>query len=565
MKSFGLYRIVVIVTMAVKFFMQVYLLQRKWRDGGLTDASGAVERLLARQAVEFRRTALKLEGLTIKVGQFLSARADVMPQVFTSQLKDLVDRVPPAPWPAMKRILLSEWNVPLEQVFLSIEPTPIASASIADVYRAVLRDGTVVAVKIRRPNVVRLMRADFTALKIVLRLAKRFTNWGEMADLDALYRDFVAMTERELDFRLERKHSERFRAMIERLQLEASAPLCYEQWSTEQVLVMEWVDGVPISDQAWLERHQIDRESLIQRLIDVFFAQIFSEGFFHADPHPGNLLVSADGTLHVIDFGMMGTIRDAVRQDMKLFLQGFIARDASKMATAFEGLGFLRTGAEPLDLQTLIKTGTDFFLEKDFSQVDEQTMVEMLAFLREYVARNPLQLPAEFAFLGRAISIMSGVLAQIKPQIDYLEAVKPAVDKWLGAQAEDGAAQTADGSLFSFDGIKQWGVRGLTLFNEYVLPRVTEWANLPNTFAEQMDARKWNDFYSRKQTQTVILIVATTAAATTLFLFEEVLVAALPAGATVLLVASYIRQAIRWQQQMNKTTKKTMKERVQHE
>jgi predicted unusual protein kinase regulating ubiquinone biosynthesis (AarF/ABC1/UbiB family) len=565
MKSFGLYRIVFLVTMAVKFFMQVYLLQRKWRAGELTDASGVVERMLAKQATEFRRAALKLEGLTIKVGQFLSTRADVMPQVFTSQLKDLVDRVPPAPWPAMKRILLSAWNVPLEQVLLSIEPTPIASASIADVYRAVLRDGTTVAVKIRRPNVLRLMRADFTALKIVLRLAKRFTNWGQIADLDALYRDFVTTTERELDFRLERKHSERFREMIERLQLEARAPLCYEQWSTEQVLVMEWVDGMPISDQAWLERHHIERDPLIQRLIDIFFAQIFSEGFFHADPHPGNLLVSADGTLHVIDFGMMGTIRDSVKQDMKLFLQGFIVRDAGKMATAFEGLGFLRTGAEPLDLQTLIKTGTDFFLEKDFSRVDEQTMVEMLAFLREYVARNPLQLPAEFAFLGRAISILSGVLAQIKPQIDYLEAVKPAVEKWLNPQSTSSAEQTADDSLFSFGRFKQWGVRGLTLFNEYVLPRVTEWANLPNTYEQQMVARNWNDYYSKRQMHTVILTVATLTMATTLYIFEGALTAALPAGAAVLLITSYIHQGKRWQQKMNNATAKNNKERVQHE
>ena len=139
MKSFGLYRIIVIVSMATRFFLQIYVLQRKWRAGGLTDARTEWEQLLAKQAYEYRRKALHLEGLMIKVGQFLSTRADVLPQVFTSQLKDLIDRVPPAPWKDIKTILITEWNVPLDQVFSEIEQVPVASASIADVYRAVLR------------------------------------------------------------------------------------------------------------------------------------------------------------------------------------------------------------------------------------------------------------------------------------------------------------------------------------------------------------------------------------------------------------------------------------------
>jgi predicted unusual protein kinase regulating ubiquinone biosynthesis (AarF/ABC1/UbiB family) len=502
----------------------------------------------------------------IKVGQFLSTRADVLPQVFTSQLKDLIDRVPPAPWKDIKTILITEWNVPLDQVFSEIEQVPVASASIADVYRAVLRNGSMVAVKVRRPNVVRLMEADFSALKIVLMLAKRFTNWGQWADLDALYRDFVETTRRELDFRQERRNSDRFRAMIERHKLEVNAPACIEQWCTEKVLVMEWVDGSPISDKSWLEMNQIDRNLLIQRLIDVFFAQIFSEGFFHADPHPGNLLVSADGTLNVIDFGMSGTIRETVKQDMKQFLQGFIARDVNKMAKAFEGLGFLRTGSESLDLLPLIDTGLNFFLEKDFSRVDEQTMVEMLAFLREYVARNPLQLPSEFAFLGRTVSILSGVLAQIEPQLDYLQAVKPAVAKWLeNDQTHSTENKQKNEGLFSFLGINEWGRRGLALLNEQALPRLIEVARLPSKVADYMDARKWNDFYSKRQQQTVMFIAILLAVSTVLYIFEGAAIASLPACIVGVLLFIYVRERRRWKLQIERTTKTNTKERVSNE
>jgi predicted unusual protein kinase regulating ubiquinone biosynthesis (AarF/ABC1/UbiB family) len=566
MKSFGLYRIIVIVSMATRFFLQIYVLQRKWRAGGLTDARTEWEQLLAKQASEYRRKALHLEGLMIKVGQFLSTRADVLPQVFTSQLKDLIDRVPPAPWKDIKTILITEWNVPLDQVFSEIEQVPVASASIADVYRAVLRNGSMVAVKVRRPNVVRLMEADFSALKIVLMLAKRFTNWGQWADLDALYRDFVDTTRRELDFRKERRNSDRFRAMIERHKLEVNAPACIEQWCTEKVLVMEWVDGSPISDKSWLEMNQIDRNLLIQRLIDVFFAQIFSEGFFHADPHPGNLLVSADGTLNVIDFGMSGTIRETVKQDMKQFLQGFIARDVNKMAKSFEGLGFLRTGSESLDLLPLIDTGLNFFLEKDFSRVDEQTMVEMLAFLREYVARNPLQLPSEFAFLGRTVSILSGVLAQIEPQLDYLQAVKPAVAKWLeNDQTHSTENKQKNEGLFSFLGINEWGRRGLALLNEQALPRLIEVARLPTKVADYMDARKWNDFYSKRQQQTIMFIAISSTASTVLYIFEGAAIASLPACIVGALLFIYVRERRRWKLQIEGTTKTNTKERISDE
>jgi predicted unusual protein kinase regulating ubiquinone biosynthesis (AarF/ABC1/UbiB family) len=551
MKAFRLYRMFIIISMAIKFFLQIYLVQKRWSAGNLQDAQTTFENLLTKQALEFKRTALKLEGLLIKVGQFMSARADVMPAVFTQPLKDLVDRVPPAPWPAIKKILTQEWNVPIEQVFEHITPNAAASASIADVYQAQLKDGRVVAVKVRRPGIEKLIAADFAALRVVIRLMKRFTNWGKWLDLDRFLQDFIETTTRELDFRQELKHARQFGQMLENYKLPIQTPNYYELWSTERVLVMDWIEGKGIHDASWLNTHNINKQKLISELIDLFFVQVFEEGFFHADPHPGNLLISNDGKLYIIDFGMMGTIRADTKKDFKLFIQGFISQDPIKMAAAFEGLGFLRTGAQSLDLQELIKTGMAFFLNKDFSRVDEQNMVEMLQFLREYIARNPLQLPAEFAFLGRAISIISGVLAQLEPQLDYLEAVKPAVEKWLTSPSTDTESEEDDDALIAR--IQSLAKQSWTFASARIIPWFLEIEKIPAQWNHYLHTKTSETLVARKQWQATIVFVSLMFCTTTMLAVERDLFALLFSIGTIYSGWHLYR------------TKLTMKEREQHE
>jgi predicted unusual protein kinase regulating ubiquinone biosynthesis (AarF/ABC1/UbiB family) len=529
------YRITVILSMSIRFFLQIYWFQRKWQNGDISNLQQAWEQLLAAQGREFYKRALQLEGLMIKVGQYLSTRVDILPRSFTNELKDLVDRVPPANHIAIRKQLERVWNVPLSQIFHEFPKEPIASASIADVYRATLVDGTVVAVKIRRPNVAPLIRSDFTALRLVVSLVKRFTKWSDWLDLDALYQDFVTTTTRELNFRTEQEHGKRFTAMIERHQLKVVTPHYYEQYTSEQTLVMQWLDGVSIANQGWLSKHNINRQQLVQEMIDLFFAQIFDEGFFHADPHPGNLLIDSNGTLQVIDFGMMGVIADSHKRNLRMFLQGFIAQDMEKMASAFQRLGFLRSGATPEELQTLLKTGLDFFLNKDFSKVDEQLMVELLQFLREYIANNPLQLPADFSFLGRAISMMSGVLADLDPNIDYLEVVKPAVGKWLQSKEEEEESSESSGGILHF-------------FRAQLLPWVTQIAQLPQKAEDWFNQQPKADYYRRQQLFSLILTIVLLVGASLFYVFDEWMIAGIAGLATGWQFVIYRKQQRAWRQ-----------------
>jgi predicted unusual protein kinase regulating ubiquinone biosynthesis (AarF/ABC1/UbiB family) len=498
MKTLRWYRIGRIVTLAIRIFFTLYVFQRRVQLGKVSDVATAWEGLVVRQAERLRRTALDLEGMMIKLGQFMSARADVMPDTFTDVLKDLVDRVPPAARRLSIATLEREWNVPWTHVLRSLAEQPAASASIADVYQAVLPDGRAVAVKIRRPQIAAIMDADFAALRIVIWLTKRFTPYGEWVDLDALYREFHETTLRELDFRREREHGLQFAAMMSKYELPISVPRYEEAYCTEQVLLMEWIEGSSVADTAWLQRHGIAPAALVPPLIEWFFVQLLEEGFFHADPHPGNLLVSADGRLTVIDFGMVGSLRAAARIPLRTFLYGFVRRDIGLMADAFQQLGFLRQGAEPLDLERIIGTGMDYFLTKDFKRVDEQTMVETLRFVKEYVSRQPLQMPTEYAFLGRAVSILSGVLAKLQPDIDYLEAVRPAVRKWIEERRTDNDPRNSeDGPLFPL-------LETLRTLGRGALRKLQAFGELPALVRTSLERREWSDFYAHKLRTAVI-------------------------------------------------------------
>jgi predicted unusual protein kinase regulating ubiquinone biosynthesis (AarF/ABC1/UbiB family) len=540
MKTLRWYRIWRIVTLAVSIFFELYVFQRQVQLGKIGDVATAWERLVVRQAERFRKRALHLEGMMIKLGQFMSARADVMPDAFTDVLKDLIDRVPPAPRRLSIATLEREWNVPWTQVLRSLADAPAASASIADVYKAVLPDGSLVAVKIRRPQIAAIMDADFAALRIVIWLTKRFTPYGEWVDLDELYREFSETTLRELDFRREREHALQFAAMMSKYELPLSVPRYEDAYCTEQVLLMEWIEGASVADAAWLERHRIAPASLVPPLIEWFFVQLLEEGFFHADPHPGNLLVTADGRLTVIDFGMVGSLRAEARIPLRSFLYGFVRRDIGLMADAFRQLGFLRQGAEPLDLQHIIGTGMDYFLNKDFKRVDEQTMVETLRFVKEYVTRQPLQMPIEYAFLGRTVSILSGVLAKLQPGIDYLEAVRPAVRKWIEERrAANDPGNSAERPLFPL-------LETIRALGRGALRRLQEFGELPALVRTSLQRREWSDYYAQKLRVALVGAALSGTLATVSFLFTQPWLAAGSALISLIFIFKYKKADRQW-------------------
>ncbi|WP_173918508.1 AarF/ABC1/UbiB kinase family protein [Halobacillus sp. Marseille-Q1614] len=434
-KYISIYRVTVIVWMSLKFLIQIFWFKNTHRIWD-QETKRKWERLLVKQAEEYRRKAIKLGGLLIKFGQFLSSRGDLLPRAFILELEGLVDRVEPVPFKYSKRTMEEDWNTSLEEVFRHIDEKPVASASIGEVYRAELLDGTSVAVKVQRHRVREIFQMDFKALRIVFFILSKFTRYGKKADLPALYREVVAVITNELDFTMELENGNHFRRRFRDFE-KVYIPEYYSEWSTKRILVMEWIEGAKITDLTFIKRHQIDRRAVAKLLFDLCVEQFLFAGMFHSDPHPGNLMLKADGTVVLLDFGMVGEIKQRDANSIRLMVQGFILDDYDRVIDALWEMDFLLPNADTEQVKKLIKQTTDMYLDGDFDKLDAHLMNDILSDVQQFVKEQPIQLPADYAFLGRATSIIVGVLTSVYPQVDLVEWGRPVIKKWMTGEASN--------------------------------------------------------------------------------------------------------------------------------
>ncbi|WP_431802962.1 ABC1 kinase family protein [Halobacillus andaensis] len=436
-KYISIYRITVIVWMSIKFLLQIFWFKstnRIWDQ----ETKQKWEDLLRKQAEEYRRHAIRLGGLLIKFGQFLSSRGDLLPQSFIHELEGLVDRVEPVPFHFSKQTIEEDWGMPIEERLRWIDEKPIASASIGEVFKAELHDGTPVAVKVQRYRVREIFQMDFKALRIVFFILSTFTKYGKKADLIALYREVVAVITNELDFTMELANGNHFKKRFKDFK-EVYIPEYYSDLSTKRVLVMEWIEGAKVTDLAFIHRHQIDRERVAKVLFDLCVEQFLFAGMFHSDPHPGNLMLKPDGTVVVIDFGMVGEVKQRDANSIRTMVQGFILNDYDRVIHGLWEMDFLLANADTEKVKKMIKQTTDMYLDGDFDKLDAHLMNDILEDLQEFIKEQPIQLPADYAFLGRATSIIVGVLTSVYPQVDLVEWGRPVIKKWM----------TGEGSSFS--------------------------------------------------------------------------------------------------------------------
>ncbi len=441
LNNIAFFRIFKIVKMAAVFFIQLTLFERRHRGSWTEETNRKWEMLVKKQAAEYRRTALRLEGLLIKLGQFLSTRADIMPKAFLEELEDLIDRVPAVPWEAAKAVMESEWNGPIETILSHIDERSVASASIGQVYKATLHSGEEAAVKVQRPDIDRIIAVDFKAVRIVMNLAGRFTTFGKQTDLPALYREMTAIIGAELDFKSELANGRYFKQRYESFNA-VDIPSYNSDISTKRVLVMEWIEGARITDLAFLERNGIDRHILAERLTNMFLEQLLQEGKFHADPHPGNILVKADGTIVLIDFGMIGMLPATDAIYIRAMIEGILTEDYSKVVDGLEGLQFLLPRADKERMKRVIRAMIDAYTSQSFKRMDDLAAQQLLEEIQLIVKQEPVQMPAGFAFLGRAASTFIGLLHILDPNIDLMEVGRQPVLDWLGKHAGKTNPQT---------------------------------------------------------------------------------------------------------------------------
>ncbi|MDI3297984.1 MAG: AarF/UbiB family protein [Bacillota bacterium] len=473
-------------------WLAVAILERLGRE---ERARRLAARLLPAQARRLRRTAIRLQGLLIKVGQFLSTRVDVLPESFTSELADLQDVVPPAPWPAVRARLEQAYGRPEAWPFARVEQEPVAAASLAQVHRAWLDDGRLLALKILRPGIERLVRTDLWSLGVAARWAARWTSWGRRYDLLKIYGEFRETTLAELDLLGEAERARRFAANFAGRR-GVRVPRVYRELSSRVTLAMSYEEGIPSDDAEAMRAAGIEPRRVALRLVRATMRQILDHGFFHADPHPGNLFVTPEGALLYLDFGMMGEVRPQDREAVARLLLALLTRDAEGVAEAVVALEFVRPGTDAGALRKTMAFAMERLLATDTAR-DPEAFVRFTREMGDFLYSHPFQLPARFLFLGRALGMVAGTFTRLAPGEDFMAAVLEAGrDLLLGggsvARALGGALVPLRAAALAAPGGERRDPAGAEGRNspsrELLLAFLQPWLRLPRTLEAILQA-----------------------------------------------------------------------------
>jgi len=410
------------------FYREARLIRRK----GYAFSQKKMSPVHEKRARQFYDMAIALGGLHIKLCQFFSARRDIFPEPYIRILARLQDSVPPVPFSAIEQVLQEEYD-DWRQHFKEIDPVPLASASLGQVHKAVLHDGREVALKILKPGVKRIIDIDFAILFYVFRLLSYSRRIREHADLFNLLDEFVAVTSDELNFKREAHIAARFREQLQKLPY-VRIPLIYDAYCTAHVIVMEFLTGDKISDvHAWESRGN-DPLVLSRRIIELYFEQFLKTGLIHFDPHPGNILVTDDNCLVLLDFGMSGEITDRMRNGIRELIRGVIIRDYRLVLDVLDQLGFIRKGVNKYSLLPVIEFFFDellHVLKLNRESIHSADVSPIIDDLVEIVYEHPIQIPANWAYIGKTIGTLAGIVATLHPDCNVYEEIKPYADQIL--------------------------------------------------------------------------------------------------------------------------------------
>jgi predicted unusual protein kinase regulating ubiquinone biosynthesis (AarF/ABC1/UbiB family) len=416
---------------------------------------GNTERWI-KYAREFRGFAILMGGMMIKLGQFVSARVDVLPEEITNELSGLQDEVPPVPNDRIRQVIECELGS-IEMRYKSFADQPVAAASLGQVYRAQLLNGEKVVVKVQRPGIRDIVYTDLAALRVVAHVAKLFKFIRRRADTVALTEEFGRVLLEELSYLHEARNAAHF-AEIFKHDMGIYIPAVYPEHSTDSVLTIEDVTTIKITDYAAMEAAGISRKAVATRLMDCYLKQVFEDRFFHADPHPGNLFVyplphenpaaqyGKDGRpfyLIFVDFGMTGTLTPELTSALINTLVCIVTRDADGLVKSYADLGFLMPDADTERIVEATKATFDQVWGLSFSDMKNVSFTQARELGQEFndlLYAMPFQVPQDFIYLGRAMGILSGMATSIDPSFNPWQELFPYTQKLMKQTFREGAA-----------------------------------------------------------------------------------------------------------------------------
>lgn len=380
------------------------------------------------QAEHLRLALGELGATFIKLGQALSTRPDLMPPEYVAQLVKLQDEAPPVPFEQIRQIVWDEFGQPPEAMFAEFAPQPLASASIGQAHASKLKTGQQVIVKVQRPGVAEQVEQDLAILAGMAEWAEAHTAFGRDYNLAALVDEFAYTLRNELDYRREGQNADRFHRSFAD-DPRAYIPRVYWEFTTGRVLTIERVGGIKIAEVEALDEAGIDRHTVAENAVGLMLREVFEFGFFHADPHPGNFFVRPDGSIALIDFGMVGRLDDRLQETLLRVGLAVARQDARRLADEFYALGV----AEGRTKQAMLQRDLDHFLGRYAGRpIKEMAATQVTNEVLAVALRHRLQLPGELVMLFRLVAMSESLGARLDPEFRLFDFARPYLEQfWL--------------------------------------------------------------------------------------------------------------------------------------
>lgn len=392
-------------------------------------------------AVLIREKALEMKGIMIKVGQFLSSRKDFLPDEYTEELAELQDQVPPHDFAEIRQRIIEELGSPPEEIFSEFDREPIAAASLGQVHRAVLKDGREAAVKVQYPGIEKIIETDIKMFEILIGILRGKMGW---INLRVLHEEFSKIVRGELDYTQEGRSAERFRLNFgddPRIII----PRVYWDFSRGKVLTLEYVGGIKISECAAIRASGIDCRALVNLLAETYSKMIFVHGFFHGDPHPGNIFVGEGPSLVFVDFGMVQAISDTIKRNLRRYAHAVIENDTAGIITSLEKMGFIIEGADYRAIAEVTQDLIDkyrYITPENLKALTVDDIGDEINNIRGVI--HNFQVPNYFVLLARTIGMLNGMAYRLNPDVNILEIGKPYIKEFFKGSKEERVDQVID-------------------------------------------------------------------------------------------------------------------------
>ena len=392
------------------------------------EGSARKEARLEKQAVWMRESLISLGPTFIKIGQALGTRADLLPLAYVKELATLQDNVPAFPTADAFARIEAELGHPLHELYPEIDSEPVAAASLGQVYRARLRTGEEVAVKVQRPDLESIVGFDVAILFRLVKLTNRFfPKANENADWEGMLREFHATIHEEMDYVKEGRNADRFRYNF-RTWRAIRVPKIFWTHTSTRVLTLEFIRGTKVVDLPGLKANRISPVKVNRLLIRTYLKQLLEDGFFHADPHPGNLLVMDSGHLAFFDFGMVGRINPKLQAQMIDAFFHVVGRDVHGLGQDIINLNFLKPGVDPETVRPVVEGLFTHYLNLKLGEVNFKELTYDLA---EVMYEYPFRLPSNFTYVMRALMTLEGIGVVTDPQFSFFETAKPFAKEFM--------------------------------------------------------------------------------------------------------------------------------------